>query len=229
MQQQSVKATLPGDMYQRAGRWWWRVKLPGEHRPRARALKTPGAKAASRDLEEAQTLAVTMWEQAIRQEESRRVTLEYEQKVERLKARFLDKVQSLTEIVRGASAKAEAEVQARAEIKARLDTLMQAAERKAAAPVEERRTAQIDTDEREPTRTEVSVAVDASPCSSASAIEDRDLPPQTGTCGCCGAENVPAADLKDIDSGQRLCPPCLKALHYDISRIESRNPGDSRV
>jgi len=34
----------------------------------------------------------------------------------------------------------------------------------------------------------------------------------TATCECCGKQDVPESDLVSIDSGQRLCPECLKML-----------------
>ena len=37
---------LPGSLYQRNGRWWWRVKLPGEEIFKARPLIPLGSKYA---------------------------------------------------------------------------------------------------------------------------------------------------------------------------------------
>ena len=34
----------------------------------------------------------------------------------------------------------------------------------------------------------------------------------TATCECCGKQDVPENDLARIDSGQQLCPDCLKML-----------------
>lgn len=127
MQEQPLKVTLPGEMYQRTGRWWWRVKLPGENKAKARPLKAPGTAEAACDPDTAEKLALEMWEQAVRQTGTRQITLDCTQKVERLKAQFLDKIRQLTEIVESANAKAGAEAQARAEIEARLNALIQAA------------------------------------------------------------------------------------------------------
>ena len=35
---------------------------------------------------------------------------------------------------------------------------------------------------------------------------------RTGTCECCGRKDVPEHDLAKIDSGQKLCPDCLRLL-----------------
>lgn len=127
MQGTVSKVTLPGEMYERSGRWWWRVQLPGEDKTKARPLKPNGAKAAASDRDTAEQLAVEMWEDAVRAEGAKQITLQCTGKVERLKAQFLDKVRQLTEIVESAKGKAEAEAQARAEAEARLDSMVQAA------------------------------------------------------------------------------------------------------
>jgi uncharacterized protein (UPF0212 family) len=35
---------------------------------------------------------------------------------------------------------------------------------------------------------------------------------RTGTCECCGKDNIEETDLVRIDSGQLLCPDCCLAL-----------------
>ncbi len=35
---------------------------------------------------------------------------------------------------------------------------------------------------------------------------------RTGTCECCGRKDVPENDMAQIDSGQQLCPDCLRML-----------------
>ena len=37
-------------------------------------------------------------------------------------------------------------------------------------------------------------------------------PTRTATCECCGKEDIPESDLVRIDSGQLLCPDCVKEL-----------------
>jgi hypothetical protein len=43
------KKNLPGSIYARNGRYWWKVQLPGENKPIARPLKNIGAKFATTD------------------------------------------------------------------------------------------------------------------------------------------------------------------------------------
>jgi DNA polymerase III delta prime subunit len=40
---------LPGSLYQRNGRWWWKVQLPGEEKTKARPLKPIGSRYATTD------------------------------------------------------------------------------------------------------------------------------------------------------------------------------------
>jgi hypothetical protein len=133
MKGQSLRVALPGEMYERAGRWWWRVQLPGEDKAKARPLRAPGARAAANDRKTAEGIAVELWEQAVRQTGARQTTLDCTQKVERLKAQFLEKVRHLTEIVESANARAQAEARARAEIEARLNAVLQVTGQSAAA------------------------------------------------------------------------------------------------
>lgn len=117
---QVLRISPPGVLYQRAGRWWWRVQLPGEDKAKARPLKAEGAKAATEDRAAAEGLAFEMWERAVAENAARQTKLESTEKIERLKAQFLDKVRHFTEIVETANAKIEEEAQARAEAEAKL-------------------------------------------------------------------------------------------------------------
>lgn len=40
------------------------------------------------------------------------------------------------------------------------------------------------------------------------------------SCDCCGEEEIPAAQLHRIDSGQLLCPTCLAALRHDAAKAD---------
>lgn len=129
---QPLRVTLPGEMYEEAGQWWWQTQLPGEDKAKARPLSLPEWGEALCDRETAEKSAIEMWEQAAAKQGARQITLDSTAKVERLKAQFLDKIRQLTEIVETANRKAEAEVQARTEIEARLNAMIQA--QSAAAP-----------------------------------------------------------------------------------------------
>ncbi|UCD53514.1 MAG: CHAD domain-containing protein [Phycisphaerales bacterium] len=55
---------LPGTLYQRGSRWWWRVRLPGEDRARSRALKPDGSEVTTTDQGLAVKIARAMWQRA---------------------------------------------------------------------------------------------------------------------------------------------------------------------
>jgi len=63
-----TSVTLPGSLYQKNGRWWWKVRLPGETKTRARALKPEGSRYATTDRQEAEEVAREMWRLAIEAE-----------------------------------------------------------------------------------------------------------------------------------------------------------------
>jgi len=56
---------LPGSFYQRSGRWWWKVQLPGGKAPKAIALKPYGSKFATEDFQVALEVARNLYQQAI--------------------------------------------------------------------------------------------------------------------------------------------------------------------
>jgi len=181
MGEESRKVALPGRIYQKKKRWWWNVRLPGEQKAKARALKPAGSRLATTEREVAEEIALEMWQLAIRGEIEAKVKAEAEQKIRscteeiekvkteaaetiaRLKAEFEEKVRTYSEAVARAEEKAKAEAEARAQVEAKLNEVL-----------------------AEPTA--------------------------TGACECCGREDVPENDLARIDSGQMLCPDCIKQL-----------------
>ncbi|HSW02282.1 MAG TPA: hypothetical protein VLI39_19110 [Sedimentisphaerales bacterium] len=132
---QSTKVTLPGQLHQEAGQWWWRTKLPGEERERVRPLRVPGTDEIACDWDTAEKIALEMWGQAAARHGARDVTLDCEQKVERLKAQFLDKVRQLTEIVESANAQARAEAKTRVELEERLNAAIRAENQQTTTPI----------------------------------------------------------------------------------------------
>lgn len=55
---------LPGCLYQRNGRWWWRVRLPGQTKPSARPLVPEGRRYATTDRKVAVAIADRLYRQA---------------------------------------------------------------------------------------------------------------------------------------------------------------------
>jgi len=58
------RGELPGCLYQRNGRWYWKVRLPGESKVRGRALRPRGAPRATRRRDVAEHVAREMYERA---------------------------------------------------------------------------------------------------------------------------------------------------------------------
>ncbi len=72
MAQRRLKATLPGSIYKRGRRWWWRVKLPGEPKSKARSLRTEGQRYGVTNLKRAGAVALAMWQLAVEGQAERR-------------------------------------------------------------------------------------------------------------------------------------------------------------
>lgn len=53
----------------------------------------------------------------------------------------------------------------------------------------------------------------------AKSTESHGVSTRTATCQCCGNDGFPAIHLYKIDSGQLLCPDCLKSLRHAVSCI----------
>jgi chromosome segregation ATPase len=68
MAKKTFKVGLPGILYQKSNRWWWKVKLPGETRLKDMGLKSKSARFATTDRGEAEELALGIWESTIRRE-----------------------------------------------------------------------------------------------------------------------------------------------------------------
>ncbi len=238
MKEPCLKVTLPGDLYERSGQWWWRTKLPGENKAKTRQLKAPETGEAVCDRDTAERIAVQMWEQAVQENGTRQITRDCAEKVERLKAQFLDKVRQLTVIVESANARAQAEAQARTEIEARLNAVLQTSGQKTIpmSPAQtqnqvppqvlEQAIGWVAPSDRLPRETP---AQPCAPVPASTVTENADPQPQTGICECCGAPEVLVSDLEAIDSGQLLCPDCIAALHTDVSRIDAKDFSASRA
>jgi len=58
------ETTLPGTFYQRGSRWWWRVQLPGEDKPKSRPLRAAGSQETATDKTAALEIAAALWQSA---------------------------------------------------------------------------------------------------------------------------------------------------------------------
>lgn len=217
-----MKVSLPGSLYRKNNRWWWKVKLPGESRIKARGLKPKGAQFATTELEEAEELALGMWESAIRSEVEARakasekakdvaeevaaVKAEAAETIARLKSGIMDTV---------ANAKAQYEAKLRQcdEMIAKADERAKAESEKSAAieakyedEVRQYNEALAQAEERAKAEAEARIQAEAKLEEVLGGMKT------TGRCDCCGKDAVPEEQLSTIDSGQRLCPDCLAML-----------------
>ena len=213
MAKKPQKVALPGEVYQKNGRWWWKVKLPGESRLKARGLKPEGARYATKDWEQACELALAMWESAI----AAQVRAAEQQKA-------TEKTQAAAEEISRAKAEADKKV---AEIKAEADAAVASARAGAEQTVQRMKTEVVRMIDRAKAECQQRLAQ----CEQSLARAREDLlaevskreqaeaklaeilsAPKLGTCECCQRSDVPEQDLTRIDSGQLMCPQCLSAM-----------------
>lgn len=130
MSNKSPRSALPGEMYQKNGRWWWKVRLPGEPRVRERALRPDGAQYAAKTRRAAEKAAGEMWRRAIEADTEARIRAELkeqtEQKIAAAKAKAAEAIANIksefSEKIRACEkALAEAERKAKIEASLRID------------------------------------------------------------------------------------------------------------
>jgi len=141
MAKKSFEVSLPGSLYQKNNRWWWKVKLPGQTRLKATGLKPKGARFATTDRAEAEEVALGMWESAIRSEVQAQtrakarekakavagVEAETAQTVARLKAKIMEYEEELrqcNEAIVQARELANAESERRKQAEAKLEEIL---------------------------------------------------------------------------------------------------------
>ncbi len=116
-----LKVTLPGSIYKRGRRWWWKVQLPGEPEVKARSLRPEGQRYGVTNLRKAGAVALFMWQLAVEHEAERHA---------REKARLRAKRRALVWARRVREARQEGE-QALAKRQATLEKRIQAYRRQA--------------------------------------------------------------------------------------------------
>ena len=224
MAEETFKAGLPGSLYQKSNRWWWKVKLPGETRLKDLGLKPKGARFATTDRAEAEELALRIWESTIRREVQAQARAEAREKAEsaakemaavraeadatvaRLKVKIMDTV---------ANAKAQCEEKLR-----QSNVIAEQADKKVRAEADKRAAVEAGYEEelrrckealaraQEPADAELQQPMQAEAELETTLVETK----PTGTCDCCGRADVPEDGLTTIDSGHRLCADCLASL-----------------
>lgn len=262
-----VQVTLPGSLYQKNGRWWWRVELPGEEKPKARALKPAGSRCATKDQQQAEEIAREMWRLAIEAQAEARLTANAVAKAEKanekiraeaadaiaaVQAEFEQKIKKYERALARAEKKAKAQEegrlraevlykaqteqaeecyardivkinktieQAKAELMERDKAYKEAlteAEEKLRFEARARQEAEAIARAERALRIEAEQRAESQAQARAEAEEKLNKllkdTPRTGTCECCGREDVPENELAKIDSGQMLCLDCLRML-----------------
>ncbi|MHC4753435.1 MAG: hypothetical protein ACYTFW_26685 [Planctomycetota bacterium] len=128
MAKSSLKVTLPGSIYKKNGRWWWKVKLPAQTRTKARALKPAGARFAATDRKVAEEVAREMWRLAIEAETEARIKVQVKAKANKeianakakAKAECAKKIKACEQALAKAREQAKAQAEERAKTEAEL-------------------------------------------------------------------------------------------------------------
>ena len=123
IENESPQVKLPGRIFRRRGRWWWKVQLPCETSPRDRALKPEGSRCATSDRRLAEEIAFAMWQEALRAEAEAKVKVEHAVRTQRLRLHFRERLNALRDVIDSAEARAEAEAAARAKLQSKLNDL----------------------------------------------------------------------------------------------------------
>jgi hypothetical protein len=123
MADESPHVRLPGRIYRRRSRWWWKVQLPGEDSPRSRALRPPGARQATTDRRLAGQIALTLWQEALQTEIQTRIDAKHAARMQRLRTRLRRRIRALRDTITRAGARAEQEARARTRLEADLSRL----------------------------------------------------------------------------------------------------------
>jgi len=203
---ESFKVTLPGSLYCKNGRWWWKVKLPGESKTRARGLKPEGSRYATTDRDQAEDIARGLWESAIRSLVRAEAEAEADQKVKAMKKRLAEVEAESTETVTRTKAEVlEMIARAKAECEEKLrlcNARIADAEQRLQAESIKRAEAEELAKAQSQRRAEAEMKLQ----------ELLSRASQTGKCDCCGKTGLAQTDLSRIDSGHLLCPECLAAL-----------------
>ena len=79
--------------------------MPGEDKPRARALKPKGQKTTTKDRETAAKVAFALWEQAVREDAREQVRTDTGEKIAILQTKLLQKMHDVSQVVNRLSEK----------------------------------------------------------------------------------------------------------------------------
>ena len=226
--------TLPGEMYEKNGRWWWKVRLPGEPRVRERALKPDGARFAAKTRKVAEKVACEMWRLSIEADAAARARAELkaktEQKVAKAKGECREKINAceaaLTEAERKgkveASLRIEAEQAARSHAEG-LERVVERVRRETKLRIEAEQRAAMEAQARTMAEARLQAETELRAEVEQKAVRESRVTTQperipvriaesngrTAQCEGCGRDGVPENDLSRIESGQLVCSDCM--------------------
>ena len=268
----SPQITLPGSMYRKNKRWWWRVQLPGESSTKARALKPEGSRCATTDRKLAEEVAREMWLNArdaeaeaiikaaidakakekdkrstdgiarIKREsevklkaeierkdkyfaeETARIKAEAEEALTKVRSEYEEELKNYSDALNRVEDDTQAETEVVQETEARLRAELEEKDAYYAGEIArvketiEMAKAEFETQIREcheaRMRVEEEARMEAEKRTQVEEELNKVLQGQEmkGVCDCCDSEDFPVSELIRIDSGQLLCPDCLRAL-----------------
>ncbi|UCE47089.1 MAG: hypothetical protein JSW47_15955, partial [Phycisphaerales bacterium] len=217
------KMELPGRMYQKNGRWWWKVRLPGETRVRAGALKLEGDPVAAKTRRVAEEAACDMWRLAIEADAEARITAELKEQTEKRIARVKAKAaEVIAEVERKAKVEASLRIEAERQTQSHCAALERAlaranaehtlrleAERRARMEAQARSIAEarLEAETELRAETERKATCEFVVRDGRQTVSNKETAGngRTASCEGCGRANVPEKILSRIDSGQLVC------------------------
>ena len=234
MSKRPPKVALPGQMYQKKSRWWWKVRLPDERRVRARALRPEGSRFGAKTRKVAEEVACEMWRLAIETAGEARgraeLKAESERKIARARAECREKISTSESALAEAERKLEVERnlrieaeevarsgaealervadRARHETKVRVEAEQRAAmEIQARALAEARLKAKRELRAEDEERTYCETHAGGKVVAAPSTLARGSG--RTAQCEGCGRDGVPEEGLCRIESGQVVCSDCM--------------------
>ena len=212
-------------MYQKNGRWWWKVKLPGEPRVRERALKPKGARLAAKTRRVAERVASEMWRCAVEAEAEKRIRAEIKEQTEKKIARAkANAAEALAKAEKKAKIEASLRIEAEQESRSQGEALEQAvaranaeeamrleAERRARMEAQSRSIAEARLEAEMELRAEAEQKATCKHGATANTVSNKKAAGnnRTATCEGCGRDGVPEHSLSRIESGQLVCSECM--------------------
>jgi hypothetical protein len=215
----TARVTLPGRMFKKAGRWWWRVQLPGEARGRARALRGPHERTATRDRSTAEAAALGLWEAAIVRETQARI-------LAAVKTQSLEKSRAYAFLIDQMTERQALSFRQAPWTAPSASDMQDVEAEPAPSPVVQAPIEALSTGPAPPSTDLTALLTSDAGCEQTLDLTDflsesAGLQERQG-CECCGSKDFFDEYLQTVESGQKLCPRCVQALRDDVRSAASR-------